>query len=29
MELLNPGEMLIGIVSESGEIEVLGKIQVD
>jgi len=29
MELLDPGEMLIGTVTENGEIEVLGKIQVD
>ena len=29
MELLNLGEMLVGIITESGEVEVLGKIRVD
>jgi len=28
MELLNLGEMLVGIISESGEVEILGKIRV-
>jgi len=29
MELLNLGEMIVGVVSESGEVEVLGKIRVE
>jgi phosphohistidine phosphatase SixA len=29
MELLNPGEMLVGSVNESGEVEVLGKIRIE
>lgn len=29
MELLDPGEILVGTVNESGEIEVLGKMQIE